>query len=59
MDLLRRRRLNQALAKAIAFQDQGNHTAARNWAARLILTLADTFPGADEEVCRRAAEAKG
>jgi hypothetical protein len=44
MELENRKSLNQALAKAIAFQAQGNHAAARNWAARLTLMLAETFP---------------
>lgn len=44
MDIERRRELNQALAKAIAFEAQGNHAEARNWAARLMLMLAHTFP---------------
>jgi hypothetical protein len=44
MDLEMRKSLNQALAKAIAFQDQGNHAAARNWAARLVTMVEQTFP---------------
>jgi hypothetical protein len=44
MDRENRKSLNQALAKAIAFQDQGNHAAARNWAARLVTMLEQTFP---------------
>lgn len=35
--------MNQALAKAIAFQAQGNSSAARNWADRLVRMVTEEF----------------
>jgi hypothetical protein len=43
LDLERRKAMNRALAKAIAFQAQGNSSAARNWADRLVRMVTEEF----------------
>lgn len=56
MDIEQRREMNRALAKALAFEAQGNHAAARNWAQRLTQMLAEAFPvggGVDATAAKR------
>lgn len=57
MDMVKRKELNRALAKAIAFKDHGNLTEARVWADKLIALATAEFKGGNARATVAASDA--